>query len=299
MISHIKKKFSKFIDLYNNINEDYLGLLAAGVAFYFLMAAFPALAAMISLYGIFSDPHFIEDQINLLSRFLPPEALSIFTKQITILLKASGSTLGLSFAISTLFAVYSATKGVGALIKGLNIAYNRKETRGVVQLTVTGFILTLGLMVYLLLALSIIAVLPAFFNIVEIPGLTPDIYLNLRWPLLFCTALLGLEVLYSFAPCHEKFKWRWMSRGSFYATLIWVTASSFFSLFVTNFGSYNETYGSISAIIILLLWFWMSAMIILLGAEINHVFKKSQRDNSEHEITLKAGSESIAEEEKV
>ncbi len=295
----LKQKFSKSIELYNNINEDYLGLLAAGIAFYFLMAAFPALAAAISLYGIFSDPHFIEDQINLLSRFLPPEALSIFTKQITVLLKTSGSALGLSFVISTLFAVYSATKGVGALIKGLNIAYNRKETRGVIQLTLTGFILTLGLMIFLLAALSVIAILPVFFNIVEIPGLTPDIYLQLRWPLLFFTALLGLEVLYSFAPCHPKFKWRWMSRGSFYATLIWVTASSFFSLFVTNFGSYNETYGSISAIIILLLWFWMSAMIILLGAEINHVFKKSAQDDSQDEVSLKAGSESVDEAQKI
>lgn len=294
-----KKILSKLVELYNNVNEDYLGLLAAGVAFYFLMAAFPALAAAISLYGLFSDPHFIEEQINLLSRFLPPEALSIFTSQITRLLQTSGGTLGLSFVIGTLFALYSATKGVGALIKGLNIAYNQKERRGVIQLSLTGFVLTAGLLVYLLTALTLIAGLPAFFNIVSLPVLTADIYLMLRWPLLFMTSLLGLEILYSYAPCHKKFKWRWFSKGSFSATLIWITASSFFSLFVENFGNYNETYGSISAIIILLLWFWMSAVIILLGAEINHTFKRKSAHEAENKLDLTSGSEAQSESERI
>ena len=289
----------KLVQLYNNINEDYLGLLAAGVAFYFLMAAFPALAAAISLYGIFSDPHFIQDQVNLLSQFLPPEALAIFDSQITRLLQTNGGALGLSFVVSTLFAIYSATKGVGALIKGLNIAYDEKERRGVIQLSITGFILTAGLMIYLLVALTLIAGLPAFFNIVPVPGLTANIYLMLRWPLLFMTALLGLEVLYSYAPCHKKFKWRWISKGSFWATLLWIMVSSLFSLFVANFGNYNETYGSISAIIILLLWFWLSAMIILLGAEINHTFKRKRPGEDAEKLSMEVGSEAPTKSEKI
>ena len=294
----LKQKFSKLIELYNNINEDYLGLLAAGVAFYFLMAAFPALAAAISLYGIFSDPHFIGEQIDSLSRFLPAEAVSIFANQTKVLLDTSGSTLGVSFIVSTLFAIYSATKGVGALIKGLNIAYNEKETRGVIKLTLTGFVLTAGLLIYLLIALTMIAGLPAVLNIIQLPAVTGNIYLMLRWPLLFFTALLGLEVLYSFAPCHPRYKWRWMTKGSFLATTIWLGVSSFFSLFVANFGNYNETYGSISAIIILLLWFWMSAMIILLGAEINYVFRK-KTGVTEKKLSMEAGSESQVQDEKV
>lgn len=288
---NLKERFSKVFELYNNINEDYLGLLAAGVAFYFLMAAFPALAAAVSLYGLFSDPHFIGQQINGLSQFLPREAVDIFGHQAITLSNASGGALGLSFVISTILAIYSATKGVGALIKGLNIAYNEKERRGVIKLSITGFILTAGLLAYLLIALTLIAGLPAFFNIVRIPGLTPDFYLLLRWPLLFMTALLGLEILYSFAPCHGKFKWRWMSKGSICATIIWTTMSSFFSLFVSHFGNYNETYGSISAIIILLVWFWMSGMIILLGAEINYTFGRKKPGPKTAELNLKAGSE--------
>ena len=287
-LDKLKSRYPKVFDLYENINDDYLGLLAAGVAFYFLMASFPALAAAISLYGIFSDPHFIEDQINGLSKILPREAIDIFGSQAKTLSAASGGALGVSFLLSTLLALYSSTKGVGALIKGLNIAYNEKEKRSALRLTATGFVLTAGLLVYMLLALTLIAGMPAIFSLIKIPGVTFDIYLLLRWPLLFMTALLGLEFLYAFAPCHSRLNRHWMSWGSLTATALWTLASACFSLFVSNFGNYNETYGSISAIVILLLWFWMSAMTILLGAEINFAFSDHQNRN---DVNLKAGSE--------
>ena len=287
-LDNLKVRYPKFFDLYENINDDYLGLLAAGVAFYFLMASFPALAAAVSLYGIFSDPHFIEEQIDGMSRILPREAILIFSSQAKTLSAASGGALGLSFIFSTLFAIYSSTKGVGALIKGLNIAYNEKEKRSAFRLTITGFILTAGLLVYMLIALTLIAGMPALFSLIKIPGVTLDIYLLLRWPLLFLTALMGLEFLYAFAPCHSRLNRHWMSWGSLLATSLWTLASAGFSLFVSNFGNYNETYGSISAIVILLLWFWMSAMTILLGAEINYAFSDHERRKN---INLKAGSE--------
>ncbi len=288
-LKDLKNKYPRLYNLYVNTNEDYLGLIAAGIAFYFLMAAFPALAAAVSLYGIFSDPNFISDQINLLSRFLPKEALAIFANQATSLVSSSNSALSISFLISVVFALYSATKGVGSLIKGLNIAYNEKEKRKFFRLALTGFMLTFVLLAYLLGALTLIAGLPAFFNIIHLPDFTSDIYLVLRWPLLFMTALFGLEILYFYGPSHTKPRWQWISPGSFIATILWLIVSSGFSLFVTHFGKYNETYGSISAIIVLLLWFWLSAMTILMGAEINQSFRPSERHRKN--LNLAAGSE--------
>jgi len=291
-----KTFYKKLKNLFLNISEDYLGLIAAGVAFYFLMASFPALAAAISLYGIFSDPAFVEQQINDLSRFLPPEAVRIFTNRTQSLLATSGEALGLGFVIGFFLAIYSSAKGIGALIKGLNIAFNEKETRNFFRLAATGFVLTTGMLVYLLIALTLIAGIPAILNFIHIPDVSFEYYLLLRWPLLFCTAVLGLEILYSFAPCHSRLKWRWMSVGSVTATVIWLISSSFFSSFVTHFGKYNETYGSLSAIVILLVWFWMSAMTILLGAEINTVFSRGYKNKREDALNLAAGSEAQTDE---
>ena len=287
---NLKLSFPRLFQLYENTENDYLGLIAAGIAFYFLMAAFPALAAAISLYGIFSDPHFVNDQIDQLSRFLPKEAIAIFADQAKSLTAASQQVLSLSFFISIILAIYSSGKSVGALIKGLNIAYNEKEKRGFFVLSITGFVLTAGLMVYLLLALTLIAVVPAIVNIVRLPEMTSQVYLLVRWPLLYFTALFGIQVLYAFAPSRTKIKWEWISWGGVAATTLWLGASSFFSLFVTYFGNYNETYGSISAIIILLLWFWITAMTILLGAEINHVFDGREAGRPKAELNLKDGS---------
>ncbi len=273
----LQKILSKLIELYGNVSEDYLGLVAAGIAFYFLMGSFPAMAAAISLYGIFSDPHFVSDQINLLSQFLPKDALDIFARQATSLVDAGSGTLGVGFIVSVVFTIYSATKGVGALIKGLNIAYNEKERRGFFELSLTGFVLTFVLMVYLLMALSLIAGLPVLFKFIHLPEITSTIYLHLRWPLLLFTALIGLEILYFYGPSHTKpRRWYWMSIGSVAATLMWLAISYGFSTFVTHFGKFNETYGSISAIIILLLWFWLSALTILIGAEINVTFHPAE-----------------------
>lgn len=268
----------KLIEFYENVSEDYLGLVAAGIAFYFLMAAFPALAAAISLYGLFSDPVFVSDQINILSRFLPKEALEIFASQATALVQTGSGALGIGFIISVIFAIYSSTKGIAALIKGLNIAYNVREKRNYFKLLLTGFTLTFVLMGYLLIALSLIAGLPAVLNLIPLPDITSALYLYLRWPLLFITAMIGLEILYFFGPAHREPKWRWFSWGGLAATVMWLVVSNLFSLFVANFGKYNETYGSISAIIILLLWFWLSALMILIGAEINVTLRGHRKE---------------------
>lgn len=255
--------------LYINAQENYIGLIAAGVAFYFFMGAFPALAALISLYGLFSDPRFITEQLEGFSNFLPPESFSILVGQARAIAGSSGAALSLGLIFGIILTIYSATRGVKALIKGFNIAYRTRETRHLFALNGTAFLLTFILMAYFLMSLSLVALMPAFFQLIHLPDMITTWALSLRWPILFLLAVVGLEILYYLGPCFRRPKWQWVSWGSIVATILWLVCSSFFSLFVSNFGNYNETYGSLGAVAVLLLWFWMSALTILFGAEIN------------------------------
>lgn len=267
-----------FFRLLQNIEEDYIGLLAAGVAFYFFMAAFPALAAMISLYGLFSDPIFISQQLQNLENFLPAESLKILADQAQSISSSNNAALGLGFIVGLILAVYATTKGVRALMKGLNIAFNVKERRNIVLQNYTAFMLTLGMMVYLLFSLSLIALMPAVLNILPLPDIITIPLLTLRWPLLMFSAMIGLQIIYHYAPSHPKNKKiKFFSWGSLVAMLFWVGGSSLFSLFVSNFGNYNETYGSLGAVAVLLLWFWLNALTILFGAEVNASFQTAEQ----------------------
>lgn len=272
------KKWLQFtLKLKCNLEEDYVGLIAAGIAFYFLLASFPALTAAISLYGIFSDPHFITEQLNAIAPFLPRDAYQIIAAQAGNIVSASEKTLGISLFISILFSLYSATKGVAATMQGFNIAYNEKEKRGYFYFELTAFFLTLNSMAYFLISLTLIAGIPTLVNIVRLPESLEQIILWVRWPSLFFTALIGLQILYFFGPSHTHPRWQWVSWGSLTATIFWLVASGLLSFFVSHFGKFNEIYGSISAIILLLLWFWVSAAMILLGAEINALIEHRHR----------------------
>lgn len=265
--------------LYQNMNEDYIGLLAAGVAFYFFLAAFPAIAALISLYGLFSDPAFVPDQLNNLHGFLPSESLKILDDQARSISDSSETALGLGFIVGIVLAIYSATKGVAALIQGLNIAYNVRERRNILMLNYTAFSLTFGMMIYLLFSLTLIALMPAFFHFIHLPDDVTTPLMLIRWPLLLLSAVIGLQIIYHYGPCKAKPKWQWFSWGGLIATLFWVGGSSLFSLFVSNFGHYNETYGSLGAVAVLLLWFWLNALTILFGAEVNAAFATRPHKN--------------------
>ena len=261
----------------NDVKQDYIGLIAAGCAFYFLLAAFPALAAAVSTFGLFADPHLITDQLSLMARFLPPDALAIVMDHAYALAGSEDSTLSLSLLASLLFTIYSATRGVQALIKGFNIAYNCREDRGMAKLTLVSYGLTLLMVAYFLISLLLIAGLPAAVQIFPFPPTIADLIQWLRWPLLFASALLGLEILYTFGPCRKRQGFR-ISAGAIAATLLWIGGSSLFSAFVSHFTSFNQTYGSLGAVVVLMLWFWVSALTILVGAEINGALEKNRKD---------------------
>jgi membrane protein len=265
---------------WREIGDDHVSLIAAGVGFYALLALFPAIAALVAIWGLGFDPQQIEQQIGMLSQFLPEQAGAIVADQARKV-AAGGGGLGLAAAGGILLALYSASKGTKALIEGLNIIYDEEEKRGFIKLNLMALALTLGVIVAMIVALGVIVVVPIVLELVGLGPVVDALVSILRWPILFAGALVVVAVLYRLAPSRAPARWRWVTWGAAIATLIWVIGSIAFSIYVRNFGSYNETYGSIGAVIILLMWLWLSAFIVLLGAEVNsEMERQTERDST-------------------
>ena len=264
----------------NEIGNDHVSLIAAGVGFYALLALFPGIAATIAIWGLLFDPQQIEQQIAAVSGLLPEQAAAIVTEQARTV-AAGGGGLGLAAVGGILLALYSASKGMKALIEGLNIVYDEEEKRGFIKLNLMALGLTLGVIVAMIAALGLIIVVPVVLGFLGLGSVVSALVSLLRWPTLFVGALLILAALYRYAPSRAAPRWRWVSWGAGVATVVWILGSIAFSVYVSNFGSYNETYGSIGAVIILLMWFWLSAFIVLLGAEVNSEMEhQTERDST-------------------
>lgn len=265
----------------NRLSQDYIGLVSAGVAFYALLAIFPALAAVISIYGLIADPASIEQQINSTMTVLPPEAANILRQQLQNLTSQPRAGLGIGLVVGIGLALWSAAKGVKALLQGLNIAYSEQERRGFIKLNAMALLLTFGGVLFAILALGLIAVLPAVINLLKLEGIAASIISLLSWPLLLIAVMVALAVLYRFGPSRTQARWRWLNWGVAVATALWLVGSFMFSVYVSNFGSYSKTYGSVGAIVILMLWFFLSAYSILLGAELNaEIEHQTMRDST-------------------
>jgi membrane protein len=265
----------------DEIADDHVSMVAASIAFYSLLAIFPAIAAMISIWGLMFDPHQITQQIQALSSALPEGAAGIITRQAETVAANSGTRVSLAAVGGILFALYSASKGMKAMIEGLNVVYDEEEKRGFIKLNLLTLALTLGLIGMMIATLLLITVLPALLGNLGLGDLV-RIGLNYaRWPLLLVVALVGLAVLYRYAPSRDEPQWQWVSPGALVATVLWLLGSIAFSIYVSNFSSYNETYGSLGAVVILLMWFWLSAFIVLLGAELNsEIERQTMRDTT-------------------
>lgn len=243
-------------------------IIAAGVAFYLLIGIVPGLIALISIYGLIFDPQQVQQQFSSLSGILPAEATQLLSAQMERI-ASNSKAAGWGAALSILAALWASSSAMKALVKALNIAYNEHEERGFIKLTATTLLLTLGAIVVGILAIVAIVFLPAIFRFAGL-GDNAHLVSNLvRWPLLALIAVVGLSVLYRFGPNRKKPKWRWVSWGSVAAMLMWVLCSVGFSFYVSNFGSYNETYGTLAAVVVMMLWLFLSALSILVGAELN------------------------------
>ena len=247
------------------LKSDNVPIIAAGVAYYLFLALLPALAAVISVYGLVADPNDVSRQLDSLLGALPADAASFLQEQIETIVGTSSGGLGLSVVVSVLLALWSASKGMQALVIALNVAYDEEETRKFVKLRGLALGLTVGLVVASAVLVGGMALIGALAD--RLGTAAAWAVTILRWPVLALLLLGLLAVLYRHAPDRDPPKWRWVSPGALIAVVLWVLGSVAFNVYVTNFGSYNETYGTLAAAVLLLLWLYLSAYIIILGAE--------------------------------
>ncbi|KQP61406.1 hypothetical protein ASG40_01590 [Methylobacterium sp. Leaf399] len=254
--------------VYGDIKENRIVSVAAGVTFYVLLAIFPAIAALVSCYGLVADSATINEQIASLQGILPSGALEIVGEQVKRINEKGDTTLGLTFFTGIVLSVWSANGGMKAVFDALNVVYEERETRNFVWLNLRSLTFTAGALLFVVLALVAIVVLPAVFALVGLSEKAWFIAL-LRWPALLLAVLGGLALLYRYGPSRDAPKWRWVTWGSAVAGILWLAASLLFSWYVSNFGKYNETYGSLGAVVGFMTWIWLSTTIVLVGAEIN------------------------------
>lgn len=250
-------------------SRDNLSVVSAGCAFYALFAVFPALSALIALYGLTTDPAAVEQQFGMLKSVLPEQAYQIVIEQIHRLAQTSSQSLGWGFAVSLFIALWSVSNLTQAVFAALNIAYEEPERRSFVRFYLSAFTFAiLGILSVALMLLAIVYV-PILFAYAGYSETFELLVKVARWPLLALLVLILLALLYRYGPSRRSAKWRWVSVGSVFATVCWLIASAGFSFYVSHFANYDRIYGSLGAVIVLLFWLYLSFYIVLLGAEIN------------------------------
>jgi membrane protein len=263
---------------YQRLNDDRILAIAAGVTFYALLAIFPAIAALVSIYGLFADPATIAQHLDDMSGMVPGGAIDVIRGQLDNLTSHGRGTLGLAFVISLGISLWSANSGVKAMMDALNVAYAEREKRGFFRLNTTSFIFTLGGIVAVIIGLGALVVLPLTVQYLRLEA-ENWVAEAIKWPVLLVAVMLAISLLYRFAPSRREAKWRWITWGSAVATIGWIAISILFSWYAANFGSYNKTYGSLGAVIGFMTWVWLSVTVILLGAELDaELERQTERD---------------------
>jgi membrane protein len=251
------------------IGRDNMSIIAAGCGFYALLALFPAITALVAIYGIMADPGTIERQVSALSSIVPQAAVDLIGTQAHAVAATGATKLSWSAALALLLALYGATSGVKTLFEALNIAYEEQETRSFVRLNLTAFLFTLVAIVGVALMIALIVGMPLAIDYLPLGPLGSWLVRIGSWALLAALLLLGVALLYRYGPSRAPARWRWVTPGSLVAGGLWLIGSMAFSLYVARFAAYNETYGALGGVVILLMWLYISAFAILVGAEVN------------------------------
>jgi membrane protein len=253
--------------VYEGISEDRILANAAAVTFYALLALFPGIAALVSIYGLFADPGTITSHLDSMSGVLPGGAVDVVRDQLTRLTAQGSGTLGVSFLIGLVISLWSANGGIKALFDALNVVYEEKEHRSFFGLNAVSLLFTLGMIAFLLVALGCIVAIPVALN--YLPPFIARIIDIARWPVLLVCLAVALAFIYRYGPSRTEPRWRWITWGSTFAALAWLAASALFSWYAASFGSFNKTYGSLGAVIGFMTWMWISTIVILVGAKLN------------------------------
>lgn len=251
------------------VKADNLPLLSAGVAFYALLALFPALVAVVSIYGLVADPSEVGRQLESLTRTLPADAADLLLKQVRTIAGTSDGKLGVSAATGIVTALWSASSGMKWLLTALSLVYDEPEDRKFVKLRGTALILTIGAIAGFVISLGLIAATPALARLVGLGSTGKIVATVLRWPLLAVLVVGGLTVIYKYGPNRDTAKWRWVSWGSGIAAVIWLVASAGFALYAAVAGDFQGSYGSVGGVVVMMLWLFLTVFSVLLGAEIN------------------------------
>ena len=255
---------------------------SGGVAFFALLAIFPGIAAIVSLYGLFADTSTIGDHLTILAGLFPVGVLELIADQIKLVARQGNDTLGMAFVVGFLVALGSANSGVAALFDALNVVYNEREKRSFLRFYATTFLFTLAGILIAILAIIGVFVLPLVLKFMGLATATERLLAMLRWPTLLITVGVSLAFIYRYGPSRRDARWRWVTWGSIVAALLWIAASMLFSWYVATFDSYNKTYGSLGAGVGFMIWLWISAVIILLGGELNaEIEHQTARDTTE------------------
>ena len=253
--------------IFNSIWEDRILANAAAVTFYALLAVFPLMATLVSIYGFFSDSRTIADQVTAMSGVLPGGAIDVIRDELNRLTSQPKGKLGISFFIALVVSLWSANGGIKALFDALNVIYEEDETRNFIKLNAQSLLFTVATIGFLVVALVCVVALPAVF--VFLPPFTGQILTYVRWPVLAILVAIGLALIYRYGPDRAEPRWRWISWGSAFAAIVWLAGSAIFSWYAANFGSFNKTYGSLGAVIGFMVWMWISSIVILVGGKLN------------------------------
>lgn len=251
-------------------STDNVGLIAAGVAFYAFLAFVPALGAFVLSYGLLADPATIADHLQALFRLLPQEAAKLIGEQLVSVTSTAAGKKGIGLAVALIFAIYGAMNGASAIITALNIAYDEEESRSLFRTSWLSLLITLGLLMAGIVAAFAIAALAFLEKLM--PGASDAVITVIRVAFWIGAALatsMVVGAIYRFAPDRRRARWRWLTAGSLFTTVGWLAASIGFSFYVANFGTYGATYGALSAVVVMLMWLYLSAYILILGAELN------------------------------
>jgi membrane protein len=280
--SEIPKRGWKDILLrvYRGIADDRVLANAAAVTFFALLALFPGIAALVSIYGLFADAGTIGKQLDALALILPGGAIEVIGGELSRLTSQPPAAMGFGFIFTLLLSLWSANGGIKALFDALNTVYEEEEKRSFIKLNALSLTFTVAMIAFLVVAIACVVALPAIME--YLPSFVGTVLSIARWPLLAVLVAIGLSCIFRYGPSRDTPQWRWITWGSAFAAVVWLIGSGIFSFYAANFGNFNKTYGSLGAVMGFMLWIWISNIVILLGGKLNaEIEHQTARDSTE------------------